>query len=102
MMLKIEGMEVEVAYNGLEGLEKSRSFRPDFVIMDIGMPVMDGLEAAARMRAEKLSATLIALSGWGRDEDRKRTADAGFDHHLTKPVTPSELRKIIASSKAAG
>ncbi len=102
MLLELEGMEVEVAYDGLEGLEKSRIFRPDFVIMDIGMPVMDGLEAAARMRSENLPATLIALSGWGRDEDRIRTAEAGFDHHLTKPVTPADLRNIIDKTRAAG
>ncbi len=100
MFLQLEGMQVETAYNGLEGLEKARAFRPDFVIMDIGMPVMDGLEAAALMRAEKLGATLIALSGWGREEDRKRTAEAGFDHHLTKPVTPADLRRILGGAEA--
>jgi len=96
MLLKLEGLEVEVAYNGLEGLEKSRTFRPHFVLMDIGMPIMDGLEAAAHMRSEKLPATLIALSGWGREEDRKRTKEAGFDYHLTKPVSPADLQNVLA------
>ena len=96
MFFRLEGMETDVAYNGREGLEKSRTFDPDFVIMDIGMPVMDGLEAARCMREEKIRATIIALSGWGRDEDKERTAKAGFDHHMTKPVSPDELRKVMA------
>lgn len=101
MLLELDGLEVEVAYDGLEGLEKARVFAPDVVIMDLGMPVMDGLEAAARMRAEKLAFTLIAVSGWGRDEDRKNTAEAGFDHHLTKPVNPAELRTVLAGIRPA-
>jgi PAS domain S-box-containing protein len=96
MFFRLEGMEADVAYDGREGLEKSRTFDPDFVIMDIGMPVMDGLEAARCMRADKIRAKIIALSGWGRDEDKERTAKAGFDHHMTKPVSPDELRKVMA------
>ncbi|GAA5120829.1 PAS domain S-box protein [Luteolibacter yonseiensis] len=96
IFLRHEGMEVAVAYDGLEALEASRSFRPEFVVMDIGMPVMDGIESAKQMRAEGLDAVLIALSGWGREEDRQSTAEAGFHHHLTKPVSPADLRRLIA------
>ncbi len=95
MFFRMEGMEAEAAYDGREGLEKTRTFQPDFVIMDIGMPVMDGLEAARRMREENVRARLIALSGWGREEDKNRTAEAGFDHHMTKPVSPKELREVL-------
>jgi PAS domain S-box-containing protein len=97
MFLKHQGMDVEVAYDGLEALTLSRTFRPEFVVMDIGMPVMDGLEAAKRMREEGLPATMIALSGWGREEDRQLTTEAGFHHHLTKPVSPAELRRLISN-----
>jgi PAS domain S-box-containing protein len=96
LFFRLQGLEVAVAYDGLEGLEKARDFQPDLVIMDIGMPLMDGLEAARRMRLEKVGATLVALSGWGAAEDKRRTAEAGFDEHLVKPVKPDDLRALMA------
>lgn len=96
MFFRLEGMEVAVAYNGKDGLEKAREFDPDLVIMDVGMPVMDGLEAARHMRADHLRARLVALSGWGREEDKGRAAEAGFDDHLVKPAGPDDLRKLVA------
>jgi signal transduction histidine kinase len=98
IFLRHEGMEVAVAYDGLAALETSRTFRPQVVVMDIGMPVMDGIESARRMLAEGLAATMIALSGWGREEDRQLTTEAGFHHHLTKPVSPAEIRRLIVSA----
>ena len=95
MFFTMEGMEVNVAYDGLEGVEKARAFEPDIVIMDLGMPVMDGLEAARRMRAGNCRATLVALSGWGREDDKRNSSEAGFDHHLVKPVSPKELRELM-------
>lgn len=95
IFMKHEGMEVAVAYDGLEAVKVSRTFRPEFVVMDIGMPVMDGISAAKQMRSDGLDATMIALSGWGREEDRQLTSEAGFHHHLTKPVSPAELRRLI-------
>ena len=63
--------------------------------MDLGMPVMDGFEAARRMRAGNCRATLVALSGWGREDDKRNSSEAGFDHHLVKPVSPKELRELM-------
>jgi len=95
LFFRMEGMEVAVAYDGKEGLEKARSFDPDLVIMDVGMPVMDGLEAARHMRADRLRARLVALSGWGREEDKGRATEAGFDDHIVKPACPADLRKMV-------
>ncbi len=102
LFFRMEGMEVAVAYDGLEGLEKARTFLPDLVMMDMGMPVMDGLEAARRMRGEGIGSALVALSGWGREEDKRRTAEAGFDLHLVKPVRPDDLRAIMERYFRAG
>jgi PAS domain S-box-containing protein len=95
LFFRLEGMEVEVAYDGSQAVEKVREFRPDLVMMDLGMPVMNGMEAARLMRAEGFSGVLIALSGWGREEDKKRTVEAGFDSHVVKPVCPDDLRSIM-------
>ncbi len=95
LFFRLEGMEVAVAYDGKAGVEKARDFVPDLVMMDLGMPVMDGMEAARQMRSENIGGTLVALSGWGRDEDKQRSAEAGFHHHVVKPVSPDDLRAIV-------
>jgi PAS domain S-box-containing protein len=98
MLLRIMGHEVCTAHGGAEGVERVAVFRPDVVLMDLGMPTMDGYEAARRMRVEPKGSEpfLVALSGWGADADRRRTHDAGFDRHLVKPVDTAVLTKIIA------
>ncbi len=95
LFFRLEGMEVEVAYDGQEALDLAEDFLPDLVFMDLGMPRVDGFEAARRMRNDRPSVILIALSGWGRDEDKERSAEAGFDDHLIKPVSPEDLRKVL-------
>ena len=97
MIVGSMGMTTRTAYDGREGLEIAEQFRPDVVLMDIGMPRLNGYEAARAMRALPWgsSTTLVALTGWGQDEDRQRTRDAGFDHHLVKPADPAALRKLL-------
>ena len=98
-LLKHLGHETRMACDGLAGLEAGREFRPDVALLDIGMPVLNGYELARRLRAEPwgTSVVLVAVTGWGQDQDRQRTTDAGFDHHLVKPVMPEELMRILAS-----
>jgi CheY-like chemotaxis protein len=93
------GSEVRTAYDGQEAIQLAAEFRPDVVLMDIGMPRMDGYEAARRIRqqpwGEKMA--LVALTGWGQNEDKQRTADAGFDHHWVKPAEPAAIQALIAA-----
>jgi len=97
LMLEILGHDVRMAHDGEAGVSLAAEFRPDVILMDIGMPKLDGYEAAQRIRAGAWSRPyLIALTGWGADEDRRRTREAGFDRHLVKPVDPDALLKMIA------
>ena len=95
-ILELYGHEVRVAYDGATALALARDYRPRAAILDIGMPLLDGYEAAKRLR-EALgdTITLIAATGWGQESDRQRAAAAGFDHHLTKPVDPQALNEIL-------
>ena len=79
------------------------AFTPDVVFLDIGMPGMDGYEVARRMRQQPgLEKTVLAaLTGWGQKEDRRRTAEAGFDHHLVKPITIESLREVLESARSS-
>ncbi len=96
MLLKARGHEVRVAYDGLEAVGAAVAFRPDVVLLDIGLPKLSGNEAARRIReARGDEVLLIAVTGWGQEEDRRRALESGFDHHLTKPVDPAEITRII-------
>ena len=99
LLLKQMGAEVRVARDGPEALEAFELCRPRLVLLDIGMPGMDGYEVARRLRAlpSGASTSLVALTGWGQDEDRRRTREAGFDHHLVKPADFGTLQSLIAS-----
>jgi PAS domain S-box-containing protein len=100
VLLEHQGHEVATAHDGEEAVAKARVLRPHIVFLDLGMPRMDGLEAAKHLRA--LSAgepmTLVALTGWGQKRDHERTREAGFDWHLLKPIDGNELDKILAAS----
>ncbi|RYG97454.1 MAG: response regulator, partial [Alphaproteobacteria bacterium] len=96
LFLQMEGMQTSVAYDGEEAIRIAGEFKPDMIFMDLGMPKMDGFEAARHLRAAHPDALLIALSGWGREEDRLKSKDAGFDGHAVKPVAPDDLRKYLA------
>lgn len=88
LLLGLRGHEVRVAFDGAEGLRAFDAFAPQVVLLDIGMPGMTGYEVARRLRAAPASrgVLLVAMTGSGQDEDRRRSREAGFDHHLVKPV----------------
>jgi two-component system, chemotaxis family, CheB/CheR fusion protein len=92
--------EVQTAFNGPEALEAAARLRPDVVLLDLSMPGMDGYELARRMRAESWGekALLVALTGWGQEQHRRRSKEAGFDCHLTKPADPEALRALLNGS----
>jgi CheY-like chemotaxis protein len=96
-VLRLLGHDVRVAYDGQQALNLAADFRPEVVLLDIGMPKMNGYETAQQMRAQPWAAgtTLVALTGWGHDEDKRRASDAGFDRHFTKPVDPVELLQML-------
>jgi len=100
MIIELGGHEVSVAHSGVEALELVEHHRFNVFVLDIGMPEMDGLKLAARLRAlpQSQHSLLIAHTGYGQPEDRARTRDAGFDHHLTKPADPLSLLQLIANS----
>ena len=96
--LRIMGHDVRTAHDGEAGVDVVEGFRPEVILLDIGMPLVDGYETARRIRAELRGHEpfLVALTGWGSDDDRRRTNDAGFDRHLVKPVDPDDLIAIMA------
>jgi two-component system CheB/CheR fusion protein len=97
-VLEFAGHEVEVAHDGREGLDRARRLRPDVVLCDIGLPVMDGYEVARAIRADPSLAQvlLVAVTGYAGPDDRRRAADAGFDVHLAKPVPVADLEQVLA------
>lgn len=101
-LLEILGCEVQAAYDGAAALNAAESFRPNAMLLDIGMPGMDGYEVAreVRNRLGPLNVLLIAVTGWGQEEDFQRTRAAGFDHHLTKPVALESLEPLLLSLDA--
>jgi len=98
MLLTMFGHEVRTAYDGQDGVRAARSFRPDLVLMDIGLPGLNGYDAARAIRSEPWGRglRLVALTGWGSEEDRRRSRDAGFDHHLVKPVDFDDVLQVLA------
>ena len=97
LLLELMGHTVRTAHDGEEALAEAESFRPELVLMDIGMPRMDGYEAARRLRQAPWAegVVLVALTGWGQDEDKRRSEEAGFNHHLIKPVDPAALEALL-------
>jgi two-component system CheB/CheR fusion protein len=97
MMLKLGGNDVEIAYDGVAALARAQSFAPDAVVLDIGLPGMDGYEVARSLRArpETAGALIVAVTGYGQKEDRERSRAAGFDHHLVKPIESDALLVLL-------
>jgi CheY-like chemotaxis protein len=97
MLLRMHQQEVQVVHDGREALGAIRVFRPDIVLLDIGLPGMDGYEVARQVRKDPATqhSLLVALSGYGQEDDRRRSHDAGFNHHLVKPVDFDRLRGFI-------
>jgi signal transduction histidine kinase len=98
MLLRLMGNDVRIASDGLEAVEQAETFQPDIVLMDIGMPRLDGYEAARRIREQDWSrdTLLVAVTGWGPTDDSDDATAAGFDCHFTKPLDPAELRKLVS------
>ena len=98
ILLRLIGQEVRVVYDGPTALEAARAEQPEVAFLDIGMPGMDGCELARRFRQEAAlrHVTLVALTGWGQEEDRRRSQEAGFDHHLIKPADLDTLRELLS------
>jgi CheY-like chemotaxis protein len=99
MILEQLGHEVATACDGEDGVTKAAALRPHVVFLDLGMPRMDGIEAARRLRAlpHGRETILIALTGWGQEHDLERTRAAGFDHHLLKPIDPDSLSQLFVT-----
>jgi PAS domain S-box-containing protein len=100
MLLRMQGNEVYTAHDGLEAVGAAAAFQPDVVLLDIGLPKLNGYEAGRRIRDQEGGdgRLLVALTGWGQEEDRRRSKEAGFDHHLTKPVDFTVLQRLLAQA----
>jgi signal transduction histidine kinase/DNA-binding response OmpR family regulator len=103
MLLEAAGNKTQEAYDGMEALEAAAEFHPDVVLLDIGLPKLNGFEVCRRMRAEPWGRDMIilAVSGWGQDDDRRKAREAGFDNHMVKPVDYKTLLKLLAEPSAA-
>jgi CheY-like chemotaxis protein len=99
MLLSMMGHQVHTAYDGEEALVAAEKFRPEVALLDIGMPKLNGYEVCRRIREQPWGKgmILVAVTGWGQEDDRRRTEDAGFDHHMVKPVDPAALAQLLAS-----
>jgi CheY-like chemotaxis protein len=103
MLLRLAGNETRAVHDGLAAIDEAERFRPDIVLLDIGMPRIDGYETCRRIRERPWGRALrvIALTGWGQERDRERAREAGFDGHLVKPVDPGALMRLIAETPPA-
>jgi CheY-like chemotaxis protein len=99
-LLGARGHEVRVAHDGAQALREVETFTPEFALLDIGMPKVHGYELARRLRERAATANcvLVAVTGWGQEDDRRRAREAGFDRHLVKPVDPSDIEAILAEA----
>jgi DNA-binding response OmpR family regulator len=97
-LLALMGNEVRTSYDGLAGSEEAAAFRPDLILLDIGMPKMNGYDACRRIREQAWAknAVIVALTGWGQEEYKRRSQEAGFDNHIVKPIEPAVLEKLLA------
>jgi len=103
MLVELLGYETQTAYDGQEALDVAEQFTPDVVLLDLGMPRMDGFEACRRMRERPWGSrvAVIAVTGWGQAEDQRRTEAAGFDRHLLKPVAADLMVEMLAKLDSA-
>lgn len=101
MLLQLMGNVTRTAYDGLKAIEEAEKFAPELVLLDIGLPQLNGCEVAGRIRQQAWGKDmiLIALTGWGQDEDRRRSQAAGFNFHLVKPLELALLEQLLGSSK---
>jgi PAS domain S-box-containing protein len=101
MLLEAQGNETHAAHDGQEGVAMAERLRPDVILFDIGLPKLNGYEACRKIREQSWGKDMfvIAVTGWGQDEDRRRSRDAGFNHHMVKPVDVAALEKVLAEAK---
>jgi|SRR6185437_7827357 len=98
MMLDVMGYDVRTAYDGLEAVRASDEFHPEAALLDIGLPHLSGYDVARHIRSTMGGEVLlVAITGWGTAEDVKKSREAGFDHHFTKPADPERLKQILLS-----
>jgi two-component system CheB/CheR fusion protein len=99
LLLELLGLQVRTAPDGPAALDAARASRPDLMLIDIGLPGMNGYELAEQIRHDDAlrGVTLVALTGYGQEEDRQRALAAGFDHHMVKPINVQEVEKVVAS-----
>jgi PAS domain S-box-containing protein len=98
LLLQLTGNEAQIAFDGLEAVEATAAFRPDVILLDIGLPKLNGYDACRRIREQPWGrgVMLVALTGWGQEEDRRQSKEAGFDHHMVKPVDLAALTALLA------
>jgi CheY-like chemotaxis protein len=96
--LRLSGNEVHTAHDGIEALERAEALRPEVIVMDLGMPRLNGYDATRRIRGQEWGRdiVIVALTGWGQESDRRQSREAGCDAHVVKPVDPSHLTDVIA------
>ena len=102
MLLRLKGNDIRTAHDGPEAVRVAEAFHPELVLLDIGLPKLNGYDVAGRIRQQPrgLDVVLVALTGWGQDEDRRRSKEAGFNFHIVKPVELSALENLLADSQA--
>jgi CheY-like chemotaxis protein len=103
MLLELRGNQIHIAHDGIAAVAAATAFRPQLVFLDIGLPGISGYEVARRLRADPAldQPMLVALTGWGADDDRRQTRDAGFDYHLVKPVDASKITEVLIEAREA-
>jgi CheY-like chemotaxis protein len=98
MLLKLTGNDTRTAHDGIEAVEQAEAYQPDVILLDIGLPKLNGYDACRRIRAQSRGDAIhmVALTGWGQDDDRRKSQEAGFDDHLVKPVEYATLAKLLS------
>jgi CheY-like chemotaxis protein len=104
MLLELMGHTVHVAHDGSQAVALAAACRPDVILLDIGMPMMNGYEACRHIRDQPWAThtVIVALTGWGQDEDKRRATDAGFTHHVVKPIDPTALGACLLAIGGVG
>jgi DNA-binding response OmpR family regulator len=104
MLLKLVGNTVRIAHDWEEAVQAASEFRPQVVLLDIGLPKLNGYDVSRRIRQQEWGAgmILITVTGWGQEDDRRKSKEAGFDHHMVKPVEPQSLMKLLTEFSEAG
>jgi CheY-like chemotaxis protein len=103
MFLELCGCEVAIAHDGRAAVELAERFRPRLAVIDLGMPHLNGFDCARELRSRPWcdDVLLVALTGWGQEQDRRRSREAGFDHHLVKPVEPDVISQLLHRKRGA-